>query len=106
MISGNRKVTNDIEANPEKYLSTDSSSHSEAQNNSASAAGSPLHYLGNDTGVSASAQKGSSQSDSYSVSKSDRALSEEIAKQYGSVIEIPVRVYDWNDYEKHYSKYK
>lgn len=106
MISGNRKVTNDIEANPEKYLSSDSSSHSEAQNNAASAAGSPLHYLGNDTGVSASAQKGSSQSDSYSVSKSDRALAEEISKQYGSVLEIPVRVYDWDDYQKHYSNYK
>lgn len=106
MISGNRKVTNDIEANPEKYLSSDSASHSEAQNNAASASGSPLHYLGNDSGVSASAQKGSSQTDSYSVSKSDRALSEEIAKNYGSVLEIPVRVYDWNDYEKHYSKYK
>lgn len=106
MISGNRKVTNDIMSNPDKYLSVDSSSHSESQNNGASASGSPLHYLGNDTGVSASAQKGSSQSDSYTLSKSDRALAEEISKLYGSVLEIPVRVYDWNDYEKHYSKYK
>lgn len=106
MIKGNRDVTNDIEANPDKYLSVDSSSHSESQNSGASAAGSPLHYLGNDSGVSASAQKGTSQSDSYTVQKSNSALSEQIAKKYGSVLEIPVRVYNWNDYEKHYSKYK
>lgn len=106
MIKGNRDVTNDIEANPDKYLSVDSSSHSESQNSGASAAGSPLHYLGNDSGVSASAQKGTSQSDSYTTQKSNTALSEQIAKKYGSVLEIPVRVYNWNDYEKHYSKYK
>ena len=106
MIKGNRKVTNDIDINPDKYLSTDSASHSESQNNGVSASGSPLHYLGNDTGVGASAQKGTSQSDSFSVSKSDRALQQEIQKLYGSVLEIPVRVYDWNDYEKHADSYK
>lgn len=146
MISGNRNVTNDIEANPEKYLSTDSSTHSESENNgvSASLGGSANNSHSQDTGgtqettsstqrdkrgsltdtftqtaknifsdtvgkalnASASAQKGSSQSDSYSISKSDRALAEEISKQYGSVLEIPIRVYDWNDYEKNYSHYK
>lgn len=106
MIKGNRKVTNDIDINPDKYWSTDSSSHSESQANGVSASGSPLHYLGNDTGAAASAQKSTSQSDSYSLSKSDRALQQEIQKLYGSVLEIPIRVYDWDDYEKHYSKYK
>lgn len=131
MISGNRNVTNDIEANPEKYLSSDSASHSESENNAVSA-GAGGNKASSDTtstvdksgtygktvvdkvsnalsrglNVNASAQKGSSESDSYSVSKSDRALAEEISKLYGSVLEIPVRVYDWNDYEKHYSKYK
>lgn len=131
MISGNRKVTNDIEANPEKYLSSDSAAHSESENNavSAGAGGNKAssdststvdksgtygktvvdkvsNALSRGLNVNASAQKGSSESDSYSVSKSDRALAEEISKLYGSVLEIPVRVYDWNDYEKHYSKYK
>lgn len=146
MIRGNRDVTNDIEANPDKYLSVDSSSHSESENNgvSASLGGSANNSHSQDTGgrqettsstqrdkrgsltdtftqtaknvfsdtvgkalnASASAQKGSSQSDSYTLSKSDRALAEEVAKKYGSVIEIPVRVYDWKDYEKHYSNYR
>lgn len=131
MISGNRKVTNDIEANPEKYLSSDSASHSESENNavSAGAGGNKAssdststvdksgtygktvvdkvsNALSRGLNVNASAQKGTSEADSYSVSKSDRALAEEISKLYGSVLEIPVRVYDWNDYEKHYSKYK
>lgn len=131
MIKGNRKVTNDIEANPDKYLSVDSASHSESENNgiSAGAGGSNAssdvmstvdksgtfgktvidkvsNTLSRGLNVNASAQKGSSQSDSYTLSKSDRALAEEISKEYGSVLEIPVRVYDWNDYEKHYSKYK
>lgn len=133
MISGNRNVTNDIEANPDKYLSVDSSSHSESENNGVSAGlgtnnaesnsdsmstvdkgkkktvvDKVTNAISKATGVNvnASAQKGSSSSDSYTLSKSDRALAEEISKLYGSVLEIPVRVYDWNDYEKNYSKYK
>lgn len=133
MIDGNRDVTNDIEKNPEKYLSVDSASHSDSQtdsisagfgNNAAKSNSSSNSTVDNGAkksvidrvtnavsdavGVSAnaSATQGVSQSDSYTMSKSDRALAEEIAKKYGSVLEIPVRVYDWNDYEKHYSKYK
>lgn len=129
MIKGNRKVTNDILSNPEKYLSVDSASHSESQNNGVSAGAGGNNASSNtmstlDKGsaktvvdkvsdtlsrgfnVNASAQKGFSQSDSYSLSKSDRALQQEIQKLYGSVLEIPMRVYDWKDYEKRYSSYK
>ena len=129
MIKGNRKVTNDILSNPEKYLSVDSASHSESQNNGVSAGAGGNNASSNsmstlDKGsaktvvdkvsdtlsrgfnVNASAQKGSSQSDSYSLSKSDRALQQEIQKLYGSVLEIPMRVYGWKDYEKRYSNYK
>lgn len=105
IISGNRNVINDVEMYPDKYLQSTSVSSSTSQANSVSASGVPAEtYTSN---VSASATKSNSQGDAFSDTQSDRVIAEKIARKYGAVLAIPVRVRDMSDWTSNYKgKYK
>ena len=100
IMKGNRGVLNYDERNPDFFRQSESESTTQSQSNSASASGSPVpQYLGNN---SASASKSNLQSDSISVTQSDRLIKEKISSMYGGVIGVPVLVKSLGDYYKYY----
>lgn len=94
MVSGNRKLLNDDFKDPEKYKQSENVSSTTSETDGVSA-GNKL--LGN-----ASAQKSTTEANAFGSTQSDRIIKEKISQMYGGVVQVPILVRSYAEFEKDY----
>lgn len=94
MVSGNRSLLNDNERNPDKYTQSENISNTTSKTDGVSA-GNKL--LGN-----ASLQNSTTDSNFVGSTQSDRIIKNKISQQYGGVIEVPILVRSYSEFNRDY----
>lgn len=117
IIKGNRNVLNNADMYVEKYMTGEQFSTGQTDGASANGgigAGKSNNWFqsvpGDKSGSGGSlngrfdfgAGKTHSQTDSYSYSRSEKIVSEKIQQQYGGVIEVPILIRSYRDFERDY----
>lgn len=94
MVSGNRYLLNDDERNPDKYIQSENISSTTSKTDGVSA-GNKL--LGN-----ASVQNSTTDANSAGSTQSDRMIKQKISQMYGGVLEVPILVRSYAEFNKDY----